>query len=79
MYAMRYTIPMILTLPLLLWIIFFATLFFIVFLGAILGYHWLRYAMNPVASSTAIAIYAGISGILLVLLFGATALYPILG
>ena len=59
-------------LPTLLWAIFIGATLLSVALGALLAYHWFRYAMNPTMSSTALIIYGGIAFLLLSGLLTAT-------
>ena len=49
----------------------FGTLIFSLGFGAVLSYHWVRYAMSPVIASAAIMLYWLVSTILLLTLFGA--------
>lgn len=57
--------PAIDVLPLLIWAIFAAACALSIFLGALLAYHWFRYAMNPAASMLATIVYAGTAFVLL--------------
>ena len=59
-------------LHLLIWVIFAAAAALATCLGALLAYHWFRYAMNPAMSSTALIIYAGITFFLITGLFATT-------
>ncbi|HWO07078.1 MAG TPA: hypothetical protein VNM40_00670 [Candidatus Paceibacterota bacterium] len=47
------------------WAIFLGAIALTVLLGAILAYHWFRYAMNPPAAVTALITYSIVSGFLL--------------
>ncbi len=60
------------TLPTLLYAIFLGASALTVFLGALLTYHWYRYAMNPGVATLAVCVYAGVSGTLILGLLGAT-------
>lgn len=59
-------------LPLLVWAIFAAAAFLTVLLGALLVYHWFRYAMNPAVSLLSSIIYGSIAFLLLSGLLAAT-------
>lgn len=59
-------------LPLLAWAIFAAATLLTVLLGALLVYHWFRYAMNPAVSLLSSIIYGGIAFVLLSGLLAAT-------
>lgn len=59
-------------LPTLLWAIFVGATLLSITLGALLAYHWYRYAMNNAIAITALIIYTGISLFLLACLFAAT-------
>lgn len=48
-----------------------ATLLFVVF-GAVFAYHWIRWALSPVAPTLAIAIYVIFGGILLAMMLAST-------
>lgn len=60
------------SLPILIWAIFIGALLLSISLGALLTYHWLRYAMNRGVSLTALLIYGGVTFFLLSSLFAAT-------
>jgi len=72
-----HTYRMELSLGLVLWVLAFAALFVTVILGAILSYHWLRFSMNTVVSTAAIGVFAAVSGVLLVVMFGAAAAFTL--
>ena len=59
-------------LPLLAWAIFAAATALTLALGALLAYHWFRYAMNGAAAMLSVIVYAGISFVLLSGLLAAT-------
>lgn len=61
----------------LLWLIAGSTAVFVVILGAILAYHWMRFAMNPFVTTIAIAVFCVVSAMLLIALFAAAAAYSI--
>lgn len=50
--------PLIAFLPILAWALFLGALMLSVLIGAILSYHWFRYAMNPPVASLAFLIFA---------------------
>ena len=52
-------------LPTLAWAIFAAASALTTLLGALLTYHWFRYAQNPAASLLSLIIYATVSFLLL--------------
>lgn len=54
------------------WAVFIGALLLVVSLGAILAYHWFRYAMNPGVAMTATIVYAVVSGFLLSGILAAT-------
>ena len=60
------------SLPTLLWAIFAGAALLSITLGAILAYHWFRYAMNRAMSLTMLIIYGGITFFLLSGLLAAT-------
>ena len=74
---MRHTSAMVFSVGLVLWVIAFAALIVIVVLGAMLAYHWIRYAMNHLISSVAIGIFSAVSGLLLLTIFGAVTAYTL--
>lgn len=47
------------------WAIFIGSTLLAISLGAILAYHWFRYAMNPGMAFSAFVTYAVVSGFLL--------------
>lgn len=53
----------------------FAAIGLAVVVGVILAYHWVRYSMNMPLALITLALYAGISLVLITLLFAATAAY----
>jgi hypothetical protein len=59
-------------LPLIAWAIFAAATALTVLLGALLSYHWFRYAMNPAMALIAVLLYASIAFVLLSLLLAST-------
>jgi hypothetical protein len=61
-------------LPMLLWIVFLAAAMLSIALGAILSFHWLRYAMHPAAPVFAIITYASICFACLSVMLGVVAL-----
>ena len=60
------------SLPTLAWAIFAGITALTIFLGALLAYHWFRYAMNPAVSLLSVIIYSGVSFLLLSTLLAAT-------
>lgn len=60
------------SLPLLAWAIFAGAAALTVVLGALLAYHWFRYAMNPAVSLLSLIAYGGVSFLLLSGLLAAT-------
>lgn len=54
------------------WAVFVGALLLVISLGAILAYHWFRYAMNPTVAMTATIVYAIVSGLLLSGILAAT-------
>ena len=60
------------SLPTLMWAIFAGAVLLTLSLGALLAYHWFRYAMNKAVSLTALVIFSGVSFFLLSSLFAAT-------
>jgi hypothetical protein len=60
------------SLPLIVWAIFAAAAALTVLLGALLTYHWFRYAHNPAAALLSVIIYASVSFLLLSGLLAAT-------
>jgi hypothetical protein len=59
-------------LPLIAWAIFAAATALTVLLGALLAYHWFRYAMNPVVSLLSLLAYGAVAFVLLSGLLAAT-------
>ena len=57
------------SLPLLSWAVFGGAALLTAALGAILAYHWYRYAMNPRIATLSFAVYSIVSFILLTGLF----------
>ena len=55
----------------LMWVLFAAGAGLSILLGAILSYHWVRFAMNAFVSSVALALYAGGCFLLLSTMFAA--------
>lgn len=49
---------MLAALPFLAWAIFIGAATLAIFLGALLAYHWFRYAMNPAISVSALVLYS---------------------
>ena len=47
------------------WAVFAGATLLAILLGAILSYHWFRFAMNPPVAFTAFVVYATVSGFLL--------------
>ncbi len=76
LHAARYTSrmdPAILSyVPALLWALFAGATFLSISLGALLAYHWYRYAMHTSGAFTATVVYAVITGFFLISLFAAT-------
>ncbi|MFZ2886425.1 MAG: hypothetical protein WA021_01250 [Minisyncoccia bacterium] len=54
------------------WAVFLGATAFAILLGAVLAYHWFKYAMNPPVAYTALLTYAIVTGFLLSGLLGAT-------
>ena len=52
-------------LPPLAWAVFVGATLLAILLGAILVYHWFKYAMNPPVASLAFVTYAIVTGFLL--------------
>lgn len=48
-----------------------------IIVGGILAYHWMRYSMNATISFITLALYAGVSALLVTLLFAAAAAYSL--
>ena len=61
-------------LPTLLWIVFLAAALLSIALGAILSFHWLRYAMSPIAPVFAIITYSAICFACLSVMLGVVGL-----
>jgi len=59
-------------LPLLAWAVFAAATALTLSLGALLTYHWFRYAMYPAVSLLSLIIYASVAFVLLSGLLAAT-------
>lgn len=59
-------------LPLLAWAVFAAATALTLSLGALLTYHWFRYAMNPAVSLLSLLIYGATAFVLLSGLLAAT-------
>lgn len=59
-------------LPLIAWAVFGAATALTAILGALLAYHWFRYAMNPAISLLSLITYSSIASILLSGLLAAT-------
>ena len=55
----------------LVWAAFAGAALLAVILGAILAYHWYRYAMNPGIATAALITYAVVTGLLLAGVLGA--------
>ena len=55
----------------LMWVLFAAGAALSIMLGAILAYHWIRFAMNKLVSTIALVLYAGGCFLLLSTMFGA--------
>lgn len=53
-----------------LWVVFFAATMLAIGVGAILAFHWLRYAMNPAAPLFAVITYGGVCFGCLSVMFG---------
>lgn len=64
--------PFVVFLPILAWAVFIGALLLSIVLGAILSYHWFKYAMNPPVASMAFLIFAIGTGFLLSGLLAAT-------
>jgi len=58
------------TFGMLLWVVFLAAAILSIAVGAILSFHWLRYAMNPAAPMFAILTYGGVCFACLSIMFG---------
>jgi hypothetical protein len=63
--------------PTLLWIIAIGVSVFVVLLGCVLAYHWIRFAMNTYATIIALSIYMLVSLVLLIAMFGVAATYSV--
>lgn len=59
-------------LPLIAWAVFAAATALTVLLGALLAYHWFRYAMNPAVSLLSLITYGAVAFVLLSGLLAAT-------
>ena len=57
------------SLPLIAWAVFGGAALLTAALGAILAYHWYRYAMNPAVATLSFAVYSIVSFVLLSTLF----------
>ena len=66
---------MVLSLDLALWVISFAGLAVAVVLGLMLVYHWMRYAMDPIATTLSVIMYFTVAFALLFVLFDIAASY----
>ncbi len=64
--------PLVAFLPTLGWAVFIGAFLLSILLGAILSYHWFKYAMNPPAASAAFLVFAIGTGFLLSGLLAAT-------
>lgn len=65
--------PMLLgALPLVAWAVFAAATALTILLGALLAYHWFRYAQNPAVSLLSLIIYGATAFVLLSGLLAAT-------
>ncbi len=54
----------------LLWVVFFAAAVLSIGLGSVLSFHWLRYAMNPIAPIVAVISFAAVAFACLSVMFG---------
>jgi len=55
-----------------MWALFLGALALSISIGAILAYHWYKYAFNRTLATISVSVYAVGSGILLLILLGAT-------